>query len=411
MFYENEFSLLCDTLKKRRIQVNVATADSTLLSLLDDSIRSLLSLESIQDFTMQSLLSSYAPKTLYHFKDFLTFSYITFLLPNVDGRAVFIGPYLSKPMSRNQVLEICEQNGFSPKNQKVLDEYFSSVPVLSDNSDLFLLIDAFCEHMWDGPFSVADIQNTPSVPTPISSSLGEIKDFDDTFFNMKNMERRYQMENEIMDAVMLGSEHKINQIFSSFTDNFFEMRMNDPLRNSKNYCVIMNTLLRKAAERGGVHPVYLDKISSKFALEIERIPSVDLVKNLMTDMFRSYCRLVSKHSSKDYSPIVQKAVVAIDADPSVELNLHMLAEKLNVSNVYLSSVFKKETGKTVTEYIRERRLAYAKYLLENTNLQIQTVALHCGMMDIHYFSKQFKRHTGKTPTAYRAEYAGKKAGR
>ncbi len=411
MFYENEFSLLCDTLKKRRVQVIAATTDSTLLNLLDDSIRGLITSESIHDVTIESLLNGYAPKTLYRFKDFLSFTYITFLIPNVDGRAIFIGPYLSEPMSRKQVLEICEQNGFSPKSQQVLDEYFSSVPVLSENSDLFLLIDSFCEHMWDGPFAIADIQKTPSLPIPAPSSLGEAKDFDDTFLNMKNMERRYQMENEIMNAVMLGSEHKINQIFSSFTDNFFEMRVTDPLRNSKNYCVIMNTLLRKAAERGGVHPVYLDKISTKFALEIERIPSVDMIRNLMTNMFRSYCRLVSKHSSKDYSPIVQKAIVAIDADPSVELNLHMLAEKLNVSNVYLSSVFKKETGKTVTEYIREKRLAYAKYLLENTNLQIQTIALHCGMMDIHYFSKQFKRHTGKTPTAYRTQYAGKANGR
>ena len=85
------------------------------------------------------------------------------------------------------------------------------------------------------------------------------------------------------------------------------------------------------------------------------------------------------------------------------MNLHKLAEKLNVSNVYLSSIFKKETGKTVTEYIRDKRLSYAEYLLEYTNLQVQTVALHCGMIDVHYFSKQFKRHTGKTPTAFRAE--------
>ena len=111
-------------------------------------------------------------------------------------------------------------------------------------------------------------------------------------------------------------------------------------------------------------------------------------QNIMTDMFRSYCKLVKKHSTKLYSPIVQKAILAIEADPSVELNLHRLAEKLNVSNVYLSSVFKKETGKTITEYIRIRRLTYAEYLLEYTNLQIQTVALHCGMIDVHYIYSQ-----------------------
>ena len=169
----------------------------------------------------------------------------------------------------------------------------------------------------------------------------------------------------------------------------------------------MNTLLRKAAERGGVHPVYLNKTSSLFARKIEQLSTLENVKPLMADMFHTYCRLVNKHASKDYSPIVQKAVIAIDSDPSVELNLHILAQKLNVSNVYLSSVFKKETGKTITEYIRDKRLAYAMYLLECTNLQIQTIALHCGMVDIHYFSKQFKRHTGKTPSQYRNQFLQK----
>ena len=211
------------------------------------------------------------------------------------------------------------------------------------------------------------------------------------------------MENEILDAVMFGSEHKVNQIFSVFTDNSFEKRVSDPIRNFKNYCIIMNTLLRKAAERGGVHPVHLDRMSSKFALEIERISTIDKSKEFMANMFRSYCKLVNKHSSKSYSRLVRQAVAAIEADPAAELNLHNIAEKLNVSNEYLSSIFKKETGKTITEYIREKRLSYAVYLLRSTNLQIQTIALHCGIVDVQYFSKLFKKHTGKTPTEFRAE--------
>ena len=210
-------------------------------------------------------------------------------------------------------------------------------------------------------------------------------DLDDTFIDMKNMERRYSLENEIMDAVALGSENMVNRIFASFSENSFEKRIDDPLRNTKNYCIIMNTLLRKAAERGGVHPLYLDRTSSEFAIRVEKLSSVERVAELMADMFRSYCRLVQKSSMKNYSAVVQKAVMAIEADPSADLGLSQLASKLNISNEYLSSVFKKETGKTVTQYIRERRLKYAAHLLKYTNLQVQTVALHCGLEDVQYF--------------------------
>ena len=47
-----------------------------------------------------------------------------------------------------------------------------------------------------------------------------------------------------------------------------EMRGSSPLRSAKNYSIIMNTLLRKAAENGGVHPVYLDRVSSEFAIKM-----------------------------------------------------------------------------------------------------------------------------------------------
>ena len=65
--------------------------------------------------------------------------------------------------------------------------------------------------------------------------------------------------------------------------------------------------------------------------------------------------------------------------------------------------FKKETGKTLTDYVNGRRVEYAKKLLKTTNLQVQTVAGLCGIDDVHYFSKMFKNMVGITPKAFREE--------
>ena len=51
-------------------------------------------------------------------------------------------------------------------------------------------------------------------------------------------------------------------------------------------------------------------------------------------------------------------------------------------------------------------MEHAAHLLGSTSLQIQTVALHCGIMDVQYFSKLFKRQTGMTPSDYRAARRG-----
>ena len=206
---------------------------------------------------------------------------------------------------------------------------------------------------------------------------------------------------KLMDAVSKGQIHKADLLLTNFTSFSFENRLADPIRNIKNYCIIMNTLLRKAAESGGVHPLHLDMNSSAYANRIEQIHSLETVPLLMADMFRDYCQLVRKHSSKNYSPPVQKALLYIEANLTENLNLRMLAETLNVSPSYLSSLFRKETGQTLTEHINQRRIRHAMHLLKTTRLQVQTVAQHCGIMDVQYFSKVFKRIAGTTPKQYR----------
>ena len=212
---------------------------------------------------------------------------------------------------------------------------------------------------------------------------------------------RYAFENELIRAVSLGQQHKESLLTAQLNENMFERRVADPLRNAKNYCIIMNTLLRKAAEDGGVHPIYIDSTSSKFALRIELLPDTKACSSMMREMFSSYCRLVYKHSMRRYSPIVQKAILIIDSDISAELSLNSLARKLDISAGYLATIFKKETKKTVSEYIKDKRIEHAMHLLSTTHLQIQTVALHCGIMDVQYFSKIFKKKTGKNPKEYR----------
>ena len=60
-------------------------------------------------------------------------------------------------------------------------------------------------------------------------------------------------------------------------------------------------------------------------------------------------------------------------------------------------------GKTVTGYVNEKRIELAQELLKTTNLQIQTIAQYCGIVDVHYFTRLFKKTTGVSPKQYREE--------
>ncbi len=403
MFYENELQFLCDTFKKSRVRAFYATKEEFEERVQHSSEEMVYSGELLRADTMRHFPRDMEARTMYRLTDAFGFSYVYLLLPaRSEETVLLVGPYLSAMPLPAQMLEIGEANGISPKHQRYLEEYYSTIPVLAEGDRLFLMLDTFCERIWKSPsFAIVDVNARREGPVSPLQDPARLPTLDDAPVNMKAMETRYGFENELIRAVSLGQLHMEKQLLSVFSASTFEKRVADPLRNVKNYAVIMNTLLRKAAESGGVHPVYLDKTSSMFAVRIEQMASVSENGALMREMFRAYCRLVRKHTMKQFSLLVQKTILLIDSDLSADLSPSALASSQGISLGYLSTVFKRETGKTLSEYIREKRMAHAAHLLGTTNLQIQTVALHCGIMDVQYFSKIFKRHTGKTPKEYR----------
>lgn len=403
MFYCNELELFRASLDKIRLHSAVVTLDSPVSEVIDEQMSLLFSSQIELSAPISDFVGNVEEKTIYKMTGALALSYIFLLLPDAPkGTVLFIGPYISRPLTAQRIFEIEEKNSLSPKLHKFVVDFFSSIPVVPSSSHIFLFLDALAERIWNGDtFSVVDVENDRTLPISPISDLSATDDPDGVLLNINIMERRYEYENELIRAVTLGQINKANALLNAFSTMSFEKRISDPIRNFKNYGIIMNTLLRKAAEAGGVHPVYLDSVSSSFAAKIEQTSSVTDGNALMHEMFRSYCRLVRKHSMKDYSPIVQKSIIFIDSNLSSSLSLSTIADAQNVSAGYLSTIFKRETGKTITEYIAERRVKHASHLLSTTHLQIQTIALHCGIMDVQYFSKVFKKLTGKTPKEYR----------
>ena len=400
---ENELNFFRDILEKCHIHTSLLSSNDNIGTSLSSPLESIVGHFSKSDTSVKNLLGNIENKTKYIICNEIKLKYICIALPILSEKNIlFIGPYLSSPLSNNNILEIAEKAGLAPSAQSVLREFYSSLPVISENDRILSAIDTFCERIWQTPsFAIIEVNKSYSLPVLATDTSMRGESTDEIFASVEMMEMRYAFENELIRAVSLGQQHKETLLANAFNDQMFEKRVQDPIRNAKNYCIIMNTLLRKAAEQGGVHPIHIDKLSSRFAAKIELIPTTKKVSELMREMFSSYCRLVYKHKTKQYSPVVKKTVLVIEADISAELSLNTLAKKQGVSDGYLSTVFKKETGKTVSEYIRDRRIEHAKYLLNTTHLQIQTIALHCGIMDVQYFSKIFKKQIGKTPKEYR----------
>lgn len=401
MFYKNELKFLSDTFSKCNLQTLFLVPNISIDCRIDLMLRKLIGDSDLYNKVFLSTLNSLKNNTIYHFTDSFELNYIFLRLPNTNN-VLSIGPFLNHEIYEQKVLEIAEINRLPAIYTKKLEQFYSNVPIITEQSRIFAMLDCFAELIYGGSenFSVVDLGFDAFVDI---APLNDYSSFHEhaPMVDMQIMEQRYFYENQMIRAVSLGQSHKIEQLLNNFSQMSFERRLGDPIRNLKNYCIIMNTLLRKAAENGGVHPIYINSVSSDYAAKIEQVNTTSAVQDLMSQMFYGYCNLVKKHATKNYSSVVQKTIVYVESDLCADLKLSNLAKVNNVSASYLSTQFKKETGRTLTDYVNKKRIENAMHLLKTTNLQVQTVAQHSGILDMQYFTKLFKKHTGKTPKEFR----------
>lgn len=100
--------------------------------------------------------------------------------------------------------------------------------------------------------------------------------------------------------------------------------------------------------------------------------------------------------------IVDKAKKIIDCeftDPG--LGLFQVSSELQVSNSYLSTLFKETEGIGINQYINIKRITMAKELITNTNLTIKDIAISTGFLSDISFIRVFKKYEAITPTSYR----------
>ncbi|MBQ2997333.1 MAG: helix-turn-helix domain-containing protein [Oscillibacter sp.] len=344
---------------------------------------------------------------VYKVEDPFRCNYIFMILPDMPQTTGFlIGPYFLERLTEKQLLEEAERQGVPVRLFTQLIRHYHDIPFLQDQSVIGALVIAFAEKVWGSgeAYEIVDINRDMTHGFTPLQRVRELTAAEEMVINMRSMELRYDYENELMRTVSRGLIHRAEQMMANMNQMHLQRRGEDPLRSMKNYCIICNTLMRKAAEQGGVHPVYLDSVSTEFAHRIEHTESVEGAGKLMQEMVQSYCRLVKKHSMNHYSSVIQRTITYIDADLSGDLRLRNLAAAQNVNASYLSSLFKKETGETITEHVNRKRMEHALHLLQTTKLQVQSIAQYCGISDLNYFSKLFKKQMGMTPREYRAAF-------
>lgn len=101
-------------------------------------------------------------------------------------------------------------------------------------------------------------------------------------------------------------------------------------------------------------------------------------------------------------PLLADVFAVIDRRHSESLSLRDVAAEVGMTPGHLTTVVRRRTGRTVQEWIIERRMAQARDLLAETDLPVGEVGRRVGIPDPGYFSRLFSRAHGGTPRQWRA---------
>lgn len=213
--------------------------------------------------------------------------------------------------------------------------------------------------------------------------------------------REYPLKEKhaFLAAIRIGDQQKaieqLHQLMSrlhygSKTENLLKVRIYE----------LLGTMVEAAIDGGGDVDDLL-KLSKKLFAESMLIRGQVQTEEWLKSRTEEIIGIVSHSHSSRSQNIILKAKTYIEKHYAEAISVKDVAEEVCISESYFKSVFKKISGYSYSEYLTNIRIDHAKKLLDTTDKSITEIALDVGYQTPNSFSSLFKRETGKTPTQYK----------
>ncbi len=404
--YDKELAFVSQILETKRIKLRFFKTASDLLRDLNiiNEANNILHMNIDTNFLFSIVQKQCKDNTFYHFRTSFLFNFIIFKLPNTEENTfAYVGPYLSNVLSKENLKQLCTMFSLKENDLQALELYYLNIPVIENIDYLTCLLDTLGKYMWD---DLDNFTHDESFYYAFADSEKERLADNTSLFAFSSedvsvMEQHNQLEKELLRAVSSGQTSNAQLYLSKLFALYKSFFKDNYQKNIKIRTYELNAILKILVSENSIQATDANTVFVSHINKLETLTGTTDIESFLKKMISNYCSLVRKYSLNAYSPLIRKVLLQIDLDLTADLSLKTLANMFHFNPSYLSALFKKEMGMTLTEYVNQKRIQYAVHLLIETDLKVQTIAAYCGIRNINYFIILFKKYTGKTPTEFK----------
>ncbi len=212
----------------------------------------------------------------------------------------------------------------------------------------------------------------------------------------------YDKEMAFYQSIRNGDMEEMHRLFTPLCIEGFGKLSENSLRNLKYHLIITVAFITRYCIEGGLEMESAYNLSDIYIRKIDTCNSEEGVHQIHKELCEAYVRRMQKTRPVNrYSKPVQLAIDYIYDNLHNKIYLLDISEAAGLSETYLSRLFHKETGTSITDYIISKRIDAAKNLLIFTEYSTSEISNFLNFSSESHFIATFKKLTGLTPKKFR----------
>ena len=215
----------------------------------------------------------------------------------------------------------------------------------------------------------------------------------------------YEREMAFYQSIRMGNVEETKRLFKPLCGEGFGKLSDDPLRNLKYHFIITIAFITRYCIEGGMEMETAYNLSDVYIRHIDKCNTEEEIHAIHRQSVEDYAKrmhAIVKHEL--YSKPVALCLDYIYNHLHSKITLKELSEAAGLSESYLSKLFRKELGVTVSQYISQKRIEAAENLLKYSDYSCIEISNYLCFNSESYFIQVFKSYTKITPKEYRNKF-------